>query len=130
MLFRSDQLPAGFYEFEAHTPGIGRRSLGKHWVDGKSPLDLGRCEALRDGEIVFELPPDLMPVAEDQRQWELCLLRKDADVRALESPPPLDRAIRLPVGDWVFAWKHRSGDVRFHRFSVRAGERTVVAPKP
>jgi hypothetical protein len=125
-----DQLPAGFYEFEAHTAGIGRRSLGKHWIDGKSPLDLGRVELPRDGEIVFELPAELLPIAEDQRACELCMLRKDADVRALESPPPLDRPIRLPVGEWVFAYKHRSGAVRFHRFTVNAGERTVVAPKP
>ncbi len=123
-----DHLPAGFYELEAHSKDAGRKPLGRHWLDGKATVDLGRVELAKSGEIAFTLPPGLLPASAEQQACELYQLRRDTDVRGEASPPPLDKAIRLPIGDWVFAFKAADGSVRFHRFSVRAGERTVIAP--
>jgi hypothetical protein len=125
-----DQLPAGFYELEAHLKDAGRKPLGRHWLDGKATVDLGRVGLAKGGEIAFALPPDLLPAEAGPQACELYQLRRDADVRAEVSPPPLDKAIRLPAGDWVFAFRAANGSTRFHRFTVRAGERTQVAPPP
>lgn len=125
-----DQLPAGFYEIEAHSRDSGRKPFGKHWLDGKGLIDLGRVELSKSGEIAFALPPGLLPAQAEQQACELYQLRRDTDVRGEASPPPLDKGIRLPIGDWVFAWKTGNGATRFHRFTVRAGERTAVAPAP
>lgn len=119
-------LPAGFYDVELRLPGGGVRALGRHWCDGNGPVDLGRVELPRPGEVQFAASAELLPVDEAQRVLEIVALRSDLDVRAELAPVPLDRPVQLPAGDYVLLFRHRDGGVRTQRFAVRAGERSDV----
>ena len=119
-------LPAGFYDVELRLPGGGVRALGRHWCDGNGPVDLGRVELPRPGEVQFAAIAELLPVDEAQRALEIVALRSDLDVRAELAPVPLDKPVQLPAGDYVLLFRHRDGGVRTQRFTVRAGERSDV----
>jgi hypothetical protein len=119
-------LPAGFYDVELRLPGGGVRALGRHWCDGNGPVDLGRVELPRPGEVQFAAIADLLPADEAQRAFEIVALRSDLDVRAELAPVPLDKPVQLPAGDYVLLFRHRDGGVRTQRFTVRAGERSDV----
>lgn len=119
-------LPAGFYDVELRLPGGGVRALGRHWCDGNGPVDLGRVEMPRPGEVQFAAGNELLPADEAQRVLEIVALRSDLDVRAELAPVPLDRPVQLPAGDYVLLFRHRDGGVRTQRFAVRAGERSDV----
>lgn len=119
-------LPAGFYDVELRLPGGGVRALGRHWCDGNGPVDLGRVELPRPGEVQFAASAELLPVDEAQRVLEIVALRSDLDVRAELAPVPLDRPVQLPAGDYVLLFRHRDGGVGTQRFTVRAGERRDV----
>ena len=126
----SPKLPAGFYDLELRVAGSGSKPLGRHWLDGEHDFDLGRVEAPRGGSIRITLPASSQPAAAEQRALEVCVLRSDLDVRVEPTTLPLDRSIALPVGDYVLAFRHADGGVRFHRFTVTADHETVVAPAP
>jgi hypothetical protein len=119
-------LPAGFYDVELRLPAGGVRALGRHWCDGNGPVDLGRVEMPRPGEVQFAASADLLPADEAQRVLEIVALRSDLDVRAELAPVPLDRPVQLPAGDYVLLFRHRDGGVGTQRFTVRAGERSDV----
>ena len=119
-------LPAGFYDVELRLPGGGVRALGRHWCDGNGPVDLGRVEMPRPGEVQFAAGNEVLPADEAQRVLEIVALRSDLDVRAELAPVPLDRPVQLPAGDYVLLFRHRDGGVRTQRFAVRAGERSDV----
>ena len=119
-------LPAGFYDVELRLPAGGVRALGRHWCDGNGPVDLGRVEMPRPGEVQFAAGNELLPADEAQRVLEIVALRSDLDVRAELAPVPLDRPVQLPAGDYVLLFRHRDGGVRTQRFAVRAGERSDV----
>lgn len=119
-------LPAGFYDVELRLPGGGARALGRHWCDGNGPVDLGRVELPKPGEVHFAASAELLPVDEAQRVLEIVALRSDLDVRAELAPVPLDRPVQLPAGEYVLLFRHRDGGVSTQRFTVRAGERSDV----
>lgn len=119
-------LPAGFYDVELRLPAGGVRALGRHWCDGNGPVDLGRVELPRPGEVQFAAGTELLPADEAQRVLEIVALRSDLDVRAELAPVPLDRPVQLPAGEYVLLFRHRDGGVRTQRFAVRAGERSDV----
>lgn len=129
-IWSSPKLPAGFYDLELRIAGAGTRPLGRHWLDGEHDFDLGRVEAPRGGTIRLTIPASSLPMAAEQQALEIVALRRDLDVRVEPTPLPLGRAIALPVGDYVLAFRHRDGGVRFHRFTVAADQATVVAPTP
>lgn len=118
-------LPAGFYDVGGHQAGCGRRALGRHWVDGTAPVELGRIEFAAPGQVRFVVADGALLPA-DRRQCELFALRGDVDVR-IEPAPELERPMQLPAGDYVLAFRHADGALRFARFAVRAGEPTEVA---
>lgn len=119
-------LAAGFYDVELRLPGGGVRPLGRHWCDGNGPVDLGRAELPRPGEVQFAAIAELLPADEAQRAFEIVALRSDLDVRAELAPVPLDKPVQLPAGDYVLLFRHRDGGLRTQRFTVRAGERSDV----
>lgn len=119
-------LAAGFYDVELRLPGGGVRALGRHWCDGNGPVDLGRVELPRPGEVQFAAIAELLPADEAQRTFEIVALRSDLDVRAELAPVPLDKPVQLPAGDYVLLFRHRDGGVHTQRFTVRAGERSDV----
>lgn len=129
-VWSSSKLPSGFYDVEMRLAGAGSRPLGRHWLDGEHDFDLGRVEAPRSGSIRITIPAANLPANSEQLALEVCALRSDVDVRIEPSPLPLDRSIRLPVGDYVLAYRHADGGVRFHRFAVVADEEAVVTPAP
>lgn len=129
-VWSSPKLPAGFYDVELRVAGAGSRPLGRHWLDGEHDVDLGRVEAPRGGSLRITIPPGSLPAAAEQRELEVCALRADLDVRIEPAALPLDRTIHLPAGDYVLAFRHADGGVRFHRFVVKADRETVVAPAP
>jgi protocatechuate 3,4-dioxygenase beta subunit len=126
--WQSAPLPAGFYDVRLRLPGGGHRELGRHFVDGEHDVDLGVIELPRGGSVRIDLPDDALPVDVDQRLVEIYAVRKELDVRLEPAPLPRDRTIALPVGDYALAWRDRAGQARFHRFAVKAGEQTLVAP--
>lgn len=118
-------LPAGFYDLDGHQAGSGRRTFGRHWVDGTAPVELGRIEFAAPGHVRFAVADQALPSA-DRRQCELFALRTDVDLR-IEPAPDLERPMQLPAGDYALAFRHADGSLRFTRFAVRAGQPTVVA---
>lgn len=120
------QLPAGFYDVEVRVPGGGVRPLGRHWLDGKTPVDLGRVAVPRAGELHVTADDDVLPLAADERAFEIVAVRADVDVRAELATMPLGEPIQLPAGDYALLFRHRDGTVRAQRFTVRAEQRTAL----
>jgi hypothetical protein len=119
-------LPAGFYDLDAWVPGAGHRMLGRHWLDGTAPVDLGRVELPRGGTVHFSIAADALPTDEAQRVLELVSLRTDADVFVALEEIPNDRVVHLPADDHAVLYRHADGAPRALRFAVKAGERTEV----
>ncbi len=117
-------LPAGFYEVEVRAAGGGRRHLGRHWLDGSAPCDLGRVAVPPAGEVVFALRDGDLPADPGQRAFELIALRADADVRV--APARADRPLQLPPGNYAFGLRRADGTIQFRHFTVTAGRTTTV----
>jgi RNA polymerase sigma-70 factor (ECF subfamily) len=126
-VWSSPKLPAGFYDVELRMSGAGSKRLGRQWLDGEHDVDLGRVEAPRGGSLRIAIPAANLP-AKEQQAIEVASLRPDLDVRIEPAQLPLDQPIQLPAGDYVLAYRHADGGVRFHRFTVVADKETVVAP--
>ncbi len=122
-------LPPGWYQIEVRAQACGFVDLGRHWLDGTADLDLGRVVLPLPGRVHFVMPDDSVPRGENRRAFDLCELRNDLDVRVLLAEFPTDRPVFLPAGDYVFAFRHRDGDVRFVRFTARSGEDTNVVAR-
>jgi hypothetical protein len=120
-------LPAGFYDLDAWVPGGGHRALGRHWIDGTTPIDLGRVELPRGGTVQFAIAEGALPSDAEQRVLELVSLRADADVFVAVDEIADDRIVHLPAGDHALLYRHADGSPRTLRFTVKAGERTEVA---
>ncbi len=122
--WRLTDLPAGFYELDAWVPGAGHHSLGRHCIDGTTPVDLGRVELPLGGTVQFSIAEGADAA---QRVLELVSLRADADVFVALDEIPTDRPVHLPAGDHALLYRHADGSPRAQRFTVKAGERTEVA---
>ena len=116
--WRSDRLAAGSYAVEAIVRGAGAIDLGRHWLDGKTTVDLGPLVVPAPGRVRFTSASPLHGA-------ELLHLRADFDTRVALDDVPLEHEVLLPAGEYVFAFR-RDGDVRFVRFEVRSGEETMV----
>ncbi len=103
-------LPAGFYDLDAWASGGGHRALGRHWIDGTTPVDLGRVELPLGGTVQFSIAEGALPSDAAQRVLEL--------------------VSHLPAGDHALLYRHADGSPRVQRFTVKAGERTEVAAVP
>jgi len=118
--------PPGWYQIEVRAPGCGFVDLGRHWLDGKSDLELGRRDLPRPGRVTFVVPGDVLPENGEHLAFEITEVRRDLDVRIDTNEIPTDRPMFLPAGDYAFGYRHREGSVKFVPFTVRSGEETVV----
>lgn len=122
-----DNLAPGWYQIELSVAGAGFVDLNHHRLDNASDLDLGPMASPRPGRVRFALPDEVLPAAKERRVFDLCELRADLDVRVRIDDRALDGGSSwLPAGTYAFAFRHRDGEVRFVRFTVRAGEENVV----
>lgn len=121
-----EHVPPGWYQVEVRAAGSGFVDLGRHHLDGSSDLDLGRVGMPLPGTVSFVVPDSVLPVKPESRAFEVCELRADLDVRITLTELPRDRPLHLPAGNYVFAFGHRDGGVRFVPFAARAGRETIV----
>ena len=111
------RMPRGWYRIEAVAAGNGFVDLGTHWVDGEHDVDLGRVVMPKPARVRLEIA--------DASACELYEVRDDADVFVLVCEAASEPML-LPAGEYALAFRHRDGDVRFVRFTVRSGEETLV----
>jgi hypothetical protein len=128
--FAIQQLPQGWYRLELGGIGLGWIDAGRHYVDGKATVDLGRLALLTPGKAVLQFAPELVrPAAEGQPAAivEIYRRRPDADVRLEQLDlRMLAQPIVLAPGDYVVMWKLTSGEQGFAPFSVTAGAEVQV----
>ncbi len=124
--WRQANLPAGWYRLEVFAPGSGWLDGGRHWLDGKADCNLGRIDLRAAARVHLHLDPASLPAAE-RLVIELYQLRADVDVRIYGAELKPDCELDLPAGNYALAWQTKGGAVRFHRFSVRAGETAEIA---
>ena len=117
-------LPAGWYRVQLHAAQCGMVDAGRHWVDGKSLVDLGRIQLPRPGVLRIERDAARLPAA-DQQVLEIWQRRADADIRA-ETLDAKTEATRLPAGDYVALWRNHAGQRCHSLFSVRSGQETMI----
>ena len=115
----SGRLAAGSYAVEAIVRGAGAIDLGRHWLDGKTTVELGPIAVPAPGRVRFA---STLPLA----GAELFHVRPDFDARIALDEVPLAHEVLLPAGEYALAFRHHDGDVRFVRFTARSGEDTVV----
>ena len=127
-------LPAGLYEVEMWLAGCGSKSLGRHWLDGKSDVDLGTVQLAAPGRLHFEhhnkkAPEDLLDrPPEDLTQdlkVEICEIREPFDVR-IETLASLSRDVQLAAGNYVLLIQRGAEPVQAHAFTVNSGNTTTL----
>ncbi|MFY9345610.1 MAG: hypothetical protein WAT39_24175, partial [Planctomycetota bacterium] len=119
-------LPAGTYTLDLQTVRSGRVLCERIWIDGKLAADAGRIEMPRAGSLRLHIATELLPPAGEQRAFELSSLRPVLDVHLEPADLPLGQPIELPAGDYVLAFRHADGGVRYVRFAVKADAETIV----
>ena len=120
----------GWYRLELGGMGLGWIDAGRHFVDGKGTVDLGRLPLLNPGKAVLQFAPELVrPAAEGQPATivEIYRRRPDADVRLEQLDlRMLGEAIVLAPGDYFVMWKFTSGEQGLAPFTVAAGAEVKV----
>ncbi|MBL8752549.1 MAG: sigma-70 family RNA polymerase sigma factor [Planctomycetes bacterium] len=124
-----DKIPPGHYALHLRTAHSGSVVRDALWVDGKLPCDAGRIELPRHALVQIDLAGVPLP-PQDQRAFEIDVLRPDLDLRLEQVQAPFTRPLQMPAGDYVFTFRHADGQLRFDRFTARAGETTTVRPRP
>ncbi len=117
--FSVSNLPAGYYRVEAGGEETGWCSLGTHYLDGKSLLDLG-AQALPPPGVLRLVggAPDL--------QIELYHRRPYGDVRARNDLASTREEIALPAGKWLLFWRRGDGLPQVREFELRSGAVTEL----
>ncbi len=121
------KIPPGHYELQLRTAFSGTVTRDSVWVDGKLPCDLGRIELPRHALVQIDLADVALP-PEDQRAFEINVLRPDLDLRLETVQAPFPRPLQMPAGNYVFTFRHADGQLRHERFAAHAGETTTVRP--
>jgi RNA polymerase sigma-70 factor (ECF subfamily) len=121
------KIPPGHYALHLRTAHSGSVVRSGLWVDGKMPCDAGRIELPRHALVQVELGDVPLP-PEEQRAFEIDVLRPDLDLRLETVQAPFAHPLQVPAGDYVFVFRHADGQLRFERFTARAGETTTVRP--
>lgn len=123
--WRLEHLPAGWYDVELRTPGLGFVAAGRQWVDGTTLTDLGQVPLPEPAALRFDFAAAGLPT--EQRQFDLCALRADMDVHLVLSENFTEREMLVPAGDYVMSWLRQNGTVEHQRFAVRGGETKTIA---
>ncbi|HEX5050588.1 MAG TPA: sigma-70 family RNA polymerase sigma factor [Planctomycetota bacterium] len=121
--FSLEGLAAGWYHLELGGPGLGWLDGGRHWVDGKSLVDLGRVPMPRAGSVHLQLPPDAVPGAAGDNGFavEVYQHRADCDVRIDDPAAIPGGTLPLAPGDYIAIWRLASGARGFEPFTVQVG---------
>lgn len=125
-VWRHVGLPAGWHRIAVNVVGYGWYDLGRHWADGRSPVELGeiRPPVAGPGRVKLLLPGDK---PDEAVSVQLLQHRADCDVRVVPLPAP-GTPILLPPGDYsaLVAAAGESAAVQLVHFTVRAGAELVV----
>lgn len=130
--FALSGLPAGWYRVELGGPGLGWIDAGRHYVDGKSVVDLGRVALPPFGMLRLVLPAaaaDGAAHTDDGKPVfavEIHHRRADCDVRIMD--PLVARGAPLPLapGDYFAIWQDEHGARGVVPFTVAAGREVEV----
>jgi hypothetical protein len=123
--FRLGDLPAGWYRVEVAAWRYGWRDAGRHWVDGRSVVDLGKLLLCPPGQLRVRRPPD-HAMGENAVAQQICARRGDCDVRIEGATPGVGTELTLPAGDYWLLWRDAGGVRRVRAFTMHSGAETLV----
>ncbi|MEO6597796.1 MAG: sigma-70 family RNA polymerase sigma factor [Planctomycetota bacterium] len=120
-------LAAGWYRIELGGPGLGWLDGGRHYVDGKSLVDLGRVAMPQAGSLRLHMPDAATEGANtDALAVEIYHRRGDCDVR-IDDPAEAGRGtVPLPAGNYFAMWRSATGGLEFEPFTVQSGREVDV----
>ncbi len=128
--FAMKGLALGWYRLELGGPGLGWVDGGRHYVDGKGTVDVGRVAMASTGTVRLQFPAAALATSGDGKLGpivEIYRHRTDADVRIEElSTAARNEALQLAPGDYFVMWQLVSGDRGFVPFTVQAGRELTV----
>ncbi|MCY2955555.1 MAG: carboxypeptidase-like regulatory domain-containing protein [Planctomycetota bacterium] len=142
--FSIQHLAVGWYHVELGGPGLGWVDAGRHYVDGKNKVDLGRLQLLSPGTARLQLPAAALEPhvgtslkvtagagtaieGQPSASVEIYVRRADTDVRVEElAIAALGQPLVLAPGDYFVMWKLESGETSSVPFKVTAGSETLV----
>jgi hypothetical protein len=111
-------LAAGWYRLELGGPGFGWLDAGRHWVDGRSVVDLGRVRMPRAGALRLHAAAGS---DSDGAAVEIYQRRADCDVRIDDPASRTDEPLPLPASEYFALWRAATGELRCTAFAVEAG---------
>jgi hypothetical protein len=118
-------LPAGSYRVEVGASSIGWADAGRHWVDGKGPVQIGKFALPQPGRVRISYPEGSVPQGEKFEQ-QICLRRPGCDIRVEDAATAKGAELTLPAGDYWLLWRDVEGRRQVLGFSVAAGKETAV----
>jgi hypothetical protein len=120
-----DGLPAGWYRVEITALQFGWHDLGRHFVDGRSTVDLGRFALPEPGRLRIAHPHGSVPPG-DAIEQQICESRADCDVHVAPQELAKGTDLTLPAGDYWLLWRDVRGAKHVRAFTMRSGAETWV----
>ena len=128
-VFALGNLAAGWYRLEVGGPGLGWLDAGRHYVEGKGLVDLGRLPLGLASQVHLRFPAGTHFSSGDDKTGtalEIYRQRADCDVRIEEVEAGFRDPLPLPPGNYFAMWRSPTGAKGFTPFTVQAGRDTAV----
>ena len=126
-VFAIQSLPAGWYRVEVGATSLGWVDAGRHWVDGKSMVDLGKVGLGQPGRVRIHFADGSVPTG-DKFEQQVCQRRAALDLRVEDATTAKGEDLLLPAGDYWLLWRDLQGKKQLQAFHVDAGRDTRVEP--